>query len=69
MYCDINFRSKRELREAVIRGEAVGVYQPGSFGAGNVTAGEFSVEGPHYPRPHRWYARVRVTDGRVVSVK
>ena len=26
------------------------------------------IEGPHYPQPHRWYAKVRVEDGRVVKV-
>jgi hypothetical protein len=28
-----------------------------------------AVEGPHYPEPHRWYAEVQVTDGRITSVK
>lgn len=27
------------------------------------------VEGPHYPKPHRWYAAVIVRDGIVVKVK
>lgn len=27
------------------------------------------VEGPHYPAPHSWYAKVVVKDGVVVSVK
>lgn len=26
------------------------------------------IEGPHYPQPHRWYARVQVQDGCVVKV-
>lgn len=31
--------------------------------------GKCCVEGPHYPRPHTWYASVTVKDGIVVSVK
>jgi hypothetical protein len=27
------------------------------------------VEGPHYPKPHTWYAQVEVKDGIVVGVK
>jgi hypothetical protein len=30
--------------------------------------GEETIEGPHYPKPHTWYARVRVEDGVVVKV-
>jgi len=26
------------------------------------------IEGPHYPKPHRWYAVVQVKDGYVVKV-
>lgn len=26
------------------------------------------IEGPHYPQPHRWYAKVQVTDGLVTKV-
>jgi hypothetical protein len=57
------------LKEAVARGKTVGVFQPGPFGSGAVQDGEHSVEGPHYPKPHSWYARVRIVGGRIVSVK
>lgn len=32
------------------------------------TDGEAFLEGPHYPRPHTWYAKVQVKDGVVVKV-
>jgi hypothetical protein len=69
MYCDENFKSKKALREAVASGKTVGVFQPGPFGSGGLENGEVTVEGPHYPRPHTWYARVRLAGGRIVSVK
>jgi hypothetical protein len=36
-----------------------------------VQAGEHRVtlEGPHYPQPHRWYAEATVRDGVIVKVK
>ena len=66
MYVSPNFKSKKQLREAVKAGQPVEVFQPGPF-PGQLN-GEVSVEGPHYPEPHRWYARVRIEDGRVVKV-
>lgn len=67
MYVDPNFKTKKALKDAVKAGANVAVFQPGPFG-GNERDGEASVEGPHYPEPHRWYARVRVKDGMVVAV-
>ena len=69
MYTVKNFRTKKELKEAVAKGEHVEVYQPGPFGSGIELEGSFCAEGPHYPEPHRWYASIEVEDGKVVSVK
>lgn len=70
MYVDPNFKTKKALKEAVKAGEKVTVFQPGPF-SGGIPAngnGSASVEGPHYPAPHRWYARVSVKEGLVVKV-
>jgi hypothetical protein len=69
MYCTTNFSTKKALREAIARGEEHGVYQPGPFNRGVEQSGRFAVEGPHYPRPHSWYATVTVVDGRIVKVQ
>ena len=66
MYVEPNFKSKKALKEAVKAGEKVTVFSPGPFPA--PTQGRTSVEGPHYPEPHRWYASVEVTDGVVTKV-
>jgi hypothetical protein len=66
MYVDPNFRTKKALREALASGETVRVFSPGPFPA--KANGTESVEGPHYPKPHTWYARVQVRDGLVVRV-
>jgi hypothetical protein len=68
MYCDYNFRSKKELKQAVKDGQRLGVFSPGPFPV-DCSAGTHCVEGPHYPEPHRWYAQVAVKDGVIVSVK
>jgi len=66
MYVDPNFKFKKQLKEAVDAGQEVYVFSPGPFPA--PTDGETSVEGPHYPKPHTWYARVRIADGKVTEV-
>lgn len=66
MYVEPNFKSKKALKEAVKAGEQVTVFSPGPFPA--PTDGRTSVEGPHYPEPHRWYASVEVTGGVVTKV-
>lgn len=67
MYTETNFKSKKAMREALKRGETVRVYQPGGIFPGTEN-GEDVVEGPHYPQPHRWYARVLIRDYCVVKV-
>lgn len=66
MYVDPNFKTKKALKEAVKNGETVRVFSPGPFPP--VTDGEEYVEGPHFPKPHTWYATVQVKDGKVVKV-
>lgn len=67
MYVRPNFKSKAALRKAVEAGEEVMVFSPGPFPA--KTDGIETVEGPHYPEPHRWYAQVEVAGGKVIKVK
>jgi hypothetical protein len=70
-YTDVNFKSKKALREAVVAGQQIAVNH-GLFLAENSAdqklSADLSVEGPHYPQAHTWYARVRVANGYIVKV-
>lgn len=66
MYVDPNFKTKKDLKAAVAAGKKVFIFSPGPFPAPQ--NGEASVEGPHFPKPHSWYARVKVENGEVVKV-
>lgn len=66
-YVDPNFQTKKALKEAVKAGKFVTVYSPGPFPCKQ--NGSVAVEGPHYPKPHTWYATVEVVDGVVIKVK
>ena len=84
MYTEKNFRSKKELKEAVATynlrkslpedallpmARPVRYYQPGPFGGNEPKDGTFCCEGPHYPEPHRWYATCTAKDGVIIKVK
>ena len=63
-YTDKNFKTKKALKEAVAKGEQIGVYNPGLGQA--PPNGSVTLEGPHYPKPHSWYASAIVKDGVIV---
>ena len=72
-YTVTNFKSKKAMKEAVLAATAGGpqvrVYQPGPFGPDVKDSDTVSLEGPHYPAPHSWYAVASVRNGIVVKVK
>lgn len=64
-YTRINFNTKTEMKKKVVEIPlGVQVYQPNA----DITGAKFHdgqivvIEGPHYPKPHRWYARVRLKE-------
>lgn len=71
MYVNPDFKTKKALKEAVKCGDKmVTIFQPGGIFNGNEPRdGVVAVEGPHFPKPHSWYAQVIMEDGRVVKVK
>ena len=66
-YADRNFKSKKALKDAVATGEAIGVFSPGPFSA--PTTGVVTLEGPHFPAAHTWYATATLADGIIKGVK
>ena len=64
-----NFKTKKALKEAIIKGEKVTVKENTPFGQAAITSGSACIEGPHYPKPHKWYGNVKIKDGLVISVK
>jgi len=61
-----NFKTKKQLKDAVRTGKKVRVFQPGPYGP-DVPDGKCVLEGPH--EGHKWYAQATVKGGYVVSVK
>ena len=70
MYADGNPRSKKELKQWIAEGREVRAFLPNAEFTGfkTQTDGTAFLEGPHYPKPHRWYAQVTLRDGIIVGV-
>jgi hypothetical protein len=67
-YVDPNYPSKKAFKLAVEQGVKHYTYNPSGMWP-TIKNGQDTVEGPHYPKPHKWYAAVTVVDGVVTKVK
>ncbi len=66
-YVSPNFKTKKAPAEALKAGQTIDVYQPR---LGTVpTDGAVYLEGPHYPEPHKWYAKGTMAAGVLVRVQ
>jgi hypothetical protein len=65
MYTERNFKTKKALKEAVAGGEEVGTFQPGGLFPPKRN-GTITLEGPHYPESHRWYAQAKVDEDGII---
>jgi len=73
MYTHTNFKSKKALKEAVAAGKEVTIFQPNEMFPNPKAAPDFTgkatIEGPHFPEPHKFYAEVEMVNGKIVKVK
>jgi len=66
-YVQPNFKTKKELRIALERGDRIQVFQP--YLGSVPQQGTVSLEGPHYPAPHSWYAEGVMLGGKLVKIR
>jgi len=67
-YVDPNYKSKKEFKTAVAEGKQLRPYNHGGMYPVPEN-GRISIEGPHYPQPHKWYADCDVKDGIITKVR
>ncbi len=65
-YAEGNPKTKKELKQWIESGRKVRIFSPGMFPP-KMNGTEF-IEGPHYPQPHRFYAKVEIKDGYIIKV-
>jgi len=69
-YTSINFKTKKQLKDSIASGAKITVYQPGGLFPDPPFPGTCILEGPHYPKPHSWYAQATLDDkGYIIKVK
>ena len=57
------------MKEALAPGQSIMVFQPGPFAQPPTSYdGVVFLEGPHYPQPHKWWAKVLVERGVIKEV-
>ena len=66
MYVSPNFPTKAAVKRAIAEGKTVTVFAPGL--GSPPENGTCTVEGPHYPKPHTWYGKVTIVDGKVTKI-
>lgn len=60
-----NPKTKKALKE-MFASSGVELFEPGF---GHIPSeGIVTLEGPHYPEPHRWYANAKIVGGKVVKI-
>jgi hypothetical protein len=64
-----NLASKKSLREAIASGQEIIAKLNYPWGSEKVESGNVVFEGPHAPRPHRFYGTAWIENGRVVEIK
>lgn len=70
-YTVTNYQTKKALKDDIAAGKKVSCFQPNAdlTGATLPHNGRVYLEGPHYPKPHKWYAQGELKDGYLVKVK
>ena len=61
--------SKKAYKEAIARGEVITCRENTPWGQKPVEDGTAVFEGPHYPKPHKYYGTAHVMAGRVIKVQ
>jgi hypothetical protein len=66
LYPDL--KSKKAYKDAIAAGRTVTASENTPCGSCPVSNGTVAFEGPHYPKPHKFYGRVTVVDGKVTKI-
>lgn len=67
-YVDPDYKSKKDFALAVKNGVPHRPYNPSGLFPEKEN-GRVAIEGPHYPKPHRWYADCDVENGVITKVR
>jgi hypothetical protein len=61
-----NYKTGAALKRDFLAGFEIKLFQPG--GLFPLQNGEVGIEGPHYPKPHMWYASCLHRNGTMIAL-
>jgi len=67
MYTVKNYPTKKALLEDFKAGVKIETYQPGGMFEAQ-REGQICIEGPHYPKPHKFYLGAVIENGVIVKI-
>jgi len=67
-YTSVNFRTKRELKLALIEGRLIQCEDQTPWGGRKIMSGTATLSGPWAPKAHTWYATGVVEGGYLISI-
>jgi hypothetical protein len=67
-YTRTDFRTKKEVKQALLSGRLIACIRLQPNGDRPITDDEVNLSGPHYPRPHTWYANGECRDGYLLWI-
>lgn len=68
-YTVTNYKSKKAVKDALKAGVEIRCYNLGLGGDLSNFTGTVYLEGPHYPKPHSWYAQGKMENGILKEIK
>ena len=60
--------SKAAIKRGLKEGKVYKAVELTPFGSENITKGTAVFSGPHYPKPHKYYGKAKIVNGKVVSI-
>jgi hypothetical protein len=63
-----NYKTKKAAKQAIADGQTVTCKRNCPWGQESVMNGKETIEGPHYPEPHKWYGQATIKDGIVIKL-
>jgi len=63
-----NFKTKKEAKQALQLGQTITCRRNCPWGHETISEGTETIEGPHYPEPHKWYGKAIIKEGLVIKL-
>lgn len=67
-YTDKDYMSKKQIKDDLKAGENITCYNPGLGPDLSNFTGTVFLEGPHYPKPHKWHGKGYMENGLLKKI-